>query len=370
MTNKRQKEKRKKRGNYEGSFNQLSNGTWRGRVCIKGKKFEVFASTISECRKQIRKIVEDETLQCNDKIKLSDWLDKWLSIKSRGISKNTYYRYRIVINKHLKPQLGEFQLKKIDSLQLEDFMCEKLEKEKLSPNTVNQIHSVLNSAFVEAIGKKRLIVNPLATVKRPKIPDSEHIIYSDKEIKALGKEILKSPYSLCLLLMLGSGMRIGEALAVKWSHIDLNKKTVSIKDNLCDLDLSINPTKTDGSRRKVELPEFVIKALLQVPARNRFGLITTNENGRPIKQDKIRAELTSICAALKLPRLTPHELRHNHASHLLSSFLPLSDVSRRLGHTKTDTTGNIYSHQIPESQDKAAKAFEEIFTGKNNNAIK
>jgi integrase len=105
----------------------------------------------------------------------------------------------------------------------------------------------------------------------------------------------------------------------------------------------------------------------QQPYRDHFGAsylgdyIFCNPDGSPLKPDTVSASVSLLFRTLKLPKgASLHTLRHTHGSHLLAAGVPLTDVSKRLGHVNPHVTATVYAHALPGRDDLAAAAWEKF----------
>lgn len=165
-------------------------------------------------------------------------------------------------------------------------------------------------------------------------------------------------YSLFSILYF-TGMRIGECLALNWTdisddYIDINKTLIRGDTNFP----SFNPPKTKGSLRHIKIDNHTRCILnnLKLYYMKVFGF---NENWfvfggiKPLATTTIDNKKDYYCNKANIKHIRIHDFRHSHATLLLSNGLPITVISRRLGHSDITTTLNIYSHFVPQDEDKA-----------------
>lgn len=171
-------------------------------------------------------------------------------------------------------------------------------------------------------------------------------------------------------LMLSTGLRRGEALGLQWSDFDRNTGVLRISRQLKREGTRIvtTDTKTSLSRRAVNLPEPMLRALLdheerQRAARGRLGsswadtgYIFTSSVGTPIDPRNLYREFQTVCRSAGLGDWHPHELRHSAASLMLAQGVKIQVVSKVLGHSSIRMTADVYGHILDPDRQEAADA--------------
>ncbi|MBU1108142.1 MAG: site-specific integrase [Candidatus Riflebacteria bacterium] len=350
-----------RRPNGDGCFYQ-KNGRYYYRQSSKdadGKAVKIHfpaGKTAKDGFSRLEEYRKNNGIGYNSAITLANWLDTWLLKYSIGKSETTKKLYFLMIKNHIKPKLGGIRMADLKPLIFAGFFSQlSLIR---SARTVNLNRSILNAALRQAIEDEILVKNPLKGVKMPKIEPAKHRILSKQEFNSLYDRCLESEYKFPCLLMLFAGVRRGEALGVDWSSIDLEKRTVTIKQQVIDSVGCVKfcEPKTDKSYRTIELPEPVIEELLKVPKNKRKGLLYSG--GLLFNPRRLTDHLKRIARELNITGIRSHDLRHTHASILLKDKNSLPSVSARLGHANTRITGDIYAHEIPNSQNDAVLTME------------
>jgi integrase len=174
-------------------------------------------------------------------------------------------------------------------------------------------------------------------------------------------------------LLLGTGMRRGEALGLHWTDVHLAEKVLLVRWNLTAVDnnqLFLGHPKTKASRSWVSLSPRVVSALGRQQAHARAhlspeaaleGLVLCHEDGSPLRPQSVLVELRRRSAELNLPRIGVHDLRHTAATIMISSRLPLAVVSKTLRHSTLSTTVNLYGHLLPHAARDAVTALEKAY---------
>jgi integrase len=175
------------------------------------------------------------------------------------------------------------------------------------------------------------------------------------------------------------GLRQGEILALRWEDIDLEGATLSVRATLQRIDgqFRLTETKTAKSRRKLVMPKGVIAALRAHRTRQReerlkagpywegesWGLVFTDELGRPFSEFALRRQFYAHVKAAGLPRQRFHDLRHAAATFVLTQGVPLRVAMEVLGHSQIHVTANTYSHVMPELKREAADRVGDLLFG-------
>ena len=311
---------------------------------------------------------------------LSRWLDAWAK---QHTSPRTFERYEEIVKKHLSPALGKVELVKLSPLEIQAYYSQARQNGRrkgggLSARTVLHHHRILRQALSRAVKWDLLTRNPTDKVEPPKAPRLEMCALNEKQSLALlalveGNRILELPVTLAIT----TGLRRGEILGLKWSDINFDTAVMSICRTLEESKarLEFKQPKTERSRRTVALPTIAVQALrkhraeqarlrLRLGARyNADDLVCCRIDGRPIHPQTVTQEFIDvICdSESKLPRVRFHDLRHTHATILLSRGVHPKIVSERLGHSTVGITLDTYSHVLPGMQEKAAAEIDAAF---------
>lgn len=233
----------------------------------------------------------------------------------------------------------------------------------LSPRSVRYVHAILRSAFQQAVRWRVLAQNPCLAVRLPKQQAKEMHALSGAEAAAFLSAVREAPHGALWTLLLGSGMRLGEALGLRWSDLDGETVNVRRSQTRTKAGLVFTEPKTAKSKRTIDLPRYAIEALKRHRAEQgrhamRLGteydrgadLIFADPFGRPQHPNPLRErEFVPLLKAAGLPPIRIHDLRHTHASLLLAAGEPVLNVSRRLGHANATLTLNTYGHCMPNA---------------------
>ena len=170
-------------------------------------------------------------------------------------------------------------------------------------------------------------------------------------------------------------MRLGEILRLHWPNVDLDRKVLRVASTLSVAggEFTFGAPKTNRARRSVDLPDSVVGFLRRhrkeqserkLAFRDIWGdhdVVLDDGIGQPLSPWAVSADFGSVVAELGLPRTRFHDLRHAHATYLLSTGVHVKAVSERLGHSSTSFTMDTYAAVIPSMGRAAADAADQLF---------
>ena len=226
-----------------------------------------------------------------------------------------------------------------------------------SNSYISKIHELIYSAFAIAQKKGYIIKNPMIDVIKPKSNKD------DKEVRAMTIEeqqvftnylmsmpISLEPYKNVFLFQMFLGLRIGEALALKKTDINLQRNVVSVQRTLTvDKDRNLivgNRTKTYSGKRDVPIPEFIrdnVIEQMQLAENHKDNLLFTSNNNTLVFTNNINYRLKRILKAMGIEGISTHSLRHTFGTRCIESGMRAVAVQRLLGHKDVSVTLNTYT---------------------------
>jgi integrase len=304
---------------------------------------------------------------------LAQFLDQWLADIKGNVAPRTHERYSEIARKNLIPLLGAMMLPKLQPMQISAAYTKALAsgrrdgKGGLSPRTVHHMHRVLKQALNQAVRWQLLIRNPVEAVDPPKVERHRIATYDMPQTAALIDAVRGTRMFIPTLLAVLCGMRRGEIAALRWQNVDLSLGQISIVASAEQMNSGVRLKETKSGRaRTVAMSgtvrdELRVYRLQQAQDMLKLGTRLTDENfvatladGSPMQPTFITHEWVRIISATALPRVRFHDLRHAHATHMLSSGIHPKVASERLGHSKVGITLDLYSHVLPGMQEDAA----------------
>lgn len=324
-------------------------------------------------------------------IPVYDYLVSYLKRVEPELQKNTIVSYRSMTNGKIRryfqrrPQLTVGNLKPQD---IQDFY-QSLFADGVAANTVIHYHALLRRAFQQAFKEERIDANPFDRVGRPKKNKFHGENYTQEELLTLLHLARGDVIYPAILLAGAMGLRRSEALGVRWSRIDWEKRTVLLDTKIVEYRENgkkkvepVEEMKNKSSRRTLPLPDPVVE-MLQVQKEHRevyrkmfqgsyntqyLDYVCVNQLGELLRPSYVTDHFRELLEKYGLRHIRFHDLRHTFASLLINQDVPLINVSNFLGHSDLSTTANIYAHLDKASKQASAAVISDILQGENRHA--
>jgi integrase len=268
---------------------------------------------------------------------------------------------------------GPIKLKDLTPAHTRWFYRERLDS-GLAPATVHKLHVVLHKALKAAVADGLVPRNAAAGLKLPKITREEIDPLDQEEARRLLEAAHGERLEALYVLALTTGMRQGELLALTWDDVDFERGVLRVRRTLTRSGKALVPgePKTKNSRRTIRLTAGALRVLRDHLSRQLGemehmgslyqpgGLVFATERGTIINPSNLRnRSFKPLLRRAGVPPIRFHDLRHTCATLLLSKDVNPKIVSEMLGHASVSITLDIYSHLLPDMQEKAAKALED-----------
>ena len=324
-------------------------------------------------------------------IPVYDYLVSYLKRVEPELQKNTIVSYRSMTNGKIRryfqrrPQLTVGNLKPQD---IQNFY-QSLFADGVVANTVIHYHALLRRAFQQAFKEERIDANPFDRVGRPKKNKFHGENYTQEELLTLLHLARGDVIYPAILLAGAMGLRRSEALGVRWSRIDWEKRTVLLDTKIVEYRENgkkkvepVEEMKNKSSRRTLPLPDPVVE-MLQVQKEHRevyrkmfqgsynaqyLDYVCVNQLGELLRPSYVTDHFRELLEKYGLRHIRFHDLRHTFASLLINQDVPLINVSNFLGHSDLSTTANIYAHLDKASKQASAAVISDILQGENRHA--
>lgn len=392
-----------------GYIRKQGKNSWRIEISLgtrdENGRYKYYRETVKGSKKEAERRCAELIVQLErginiapEKITFGEYLDKWLNDYGRSnLSRRTLYDYAEIVNCHIKPELGSIPLCKLHPTHLRDLYTKLLREGRrdnkktadkgLSPAYVKKIHAVIHEALTHAVKWELVYRNVADAVDPPKVERSEVVPLSEEEIGLL-LDALKGTYLYVpTYIAIATGARLSEVLGLRWSDVDLKRKTITIRqaqklereregDKIKYKIVYGSPKNKKG--RTIDIPLALVKLLekhklQQKKDRLAFGelyhdnnLVCCWEDGRPINNSTFGSYFRQIARKVGL-HISFHTLRHSHASLLLKMNENLKTISARLGHSGIGITADLYTHLFPDAQREAARKIDSILADKQVN---
>lgn len=301
--------------------------------------------------------------------------DLWLDSYQLTVKPQTFVATKQMLYNHLIPVFGSLRLAKLSVSYIQSFIND------LSTQIVHYavVHSINRRVLQYGVSLQLLPFNPARDIILPKKPKRENkaikFIDSD-DLKALLLHMEKlafKKYSYYLdyvlySVLLATGCRFGEVVALEWSDIDLENGTISISKNYNRFLKLIGTPKSKAGVRTISIDKKTVNMLrlyknrqrqLYVQSGARASTVVFATPTREYQNLATRQEaLDRRCAEISIPRFTFHAFRHTHASLLLNAGISYKELQYRLGHATLAMTMDIYSHLSADKEKEAVSYFE------------
>jgi integrase len=294
------------------------------------------------------------------------WLP-WYRTRVRGA---TFLQREIHVRRHIVPALGHARLGALTTADIDRFYVRLLDRYK--PNSVRAIHTTLTTALGQAVRWGHLKASPAAGCSPPGRVKRPTTIWSAAQLAVFFASLRPVDGTLRAVVatVAFTGMRRGEALALTWSDVDLDKGVIRIERTITRTDKAkwiIGPPKSAQGRRRLPVAAELIaelrahktrqdadkEVILNWPAED---WVFTDYRGRMVSPMTLHEQWKSAVGRAGLPMVRMHDLRHAAATRMLEAGIPLKVVSEYLGHANISITADTYQHVTEETARRAGEA--------------
>jgi integrase len=277
-----------------------------------------------------------------------DVIAKW--IDQHPAAPKTKATYRSVLACHIEPAFGAVKLSRVSRTAVRELLLETMPK-SVGHSTVITARTLLAASLSEAVRQRKIPENPASGIRLPHAGSAraEFEMASAAQLRII-EAALPEQWRIVLWLMRGCGLRIGEALAVR--NDNARGDMLRVEEQVLGTG-QYGPLKhrRPGEYRDVPLPDYVAEKIAESsdadPARDHYLV--------PLMRPwRFRAAWRTGANNAGLPKtFRPHDLRHTWTSVMLASGIPITDVSRWLGHRSIQLTHSVYGHLIPATASRA-----------------
>lgn len=294
---------------------------------------------------------------------------------------STAGHYRRIVRKVLIPALGTVELTALRPQAIQALYGRLLRQGRhdgtggLSAKTVLRYHQVLHAALHHAVRWQLLARNPADAVQPPRAERRELLTLTPAAVSTLLAAADETPIGTLARVAVMTGMRRGELLGLRWRDVDPTAGLANIQQTALRLSGQgwvFRQPKTRLSRRSVALSPVTVRLLsahrkAQLEARMLAGsawqdldLVFTSALGTPLEPGTIARTWARVLATAGVGHVRWHDLRHAHATLMLSAGVHPKVVSERLGHASVGITLDTYSHVLPGLQATAAELLDAV----------
>lgn len=365
---------------------KLESGRWQARVTYydteTGKRHETSQTFTTEreakkwSREQEIQFREDPNRKPPSDQTLFEFFPEWLkTVEARNLAQKTLRDYR-QMSAHPIGSFGHKSLKSITTWEIQQLYTAMAETH--SSRTINYVHTVLKSALSDAVDWGLISSNPADKAKAPRGQRHPVSILTPREADHFLEVTYGSRWYTLWALMLHTGLRPGEAIAIRWQDIHWDTKSLHVTQAVSGdgSQKILAHTKTERSTRPIALgprmldllrARMAAQAIEKEAAGNRwedYDLVFTTRDGKLLGPRNVGRDFQRDRQRAGLPdAIHPHCLRHTMASHWLADGQSIKVVSERLGHTSIAFTLQIYAHLLPNQQAAAAEVMDASLFG-------
>lgn len=292
------------------------------------------------------------------------------------LAEKTLFDYAHYADHYVRPRIGTRKVRELDAASIAEWQRGLATSGSvksgrgLAPNTIRLARAPLAGAFKYGLQTGLVTTNPTVGVPRPPAPRShQRRHWSPEQAREFLTATAEDRLWPLWAFMLGTGVRVGEVIALRWASVDFDRRVVRIVDFASTLGYDLLPStgKSREATRAIDVDSGTISALrrqrvlqakeeLAHGAYTNSGLVFTKEDGTGYHPGWISRQLARRSEQLDLPRLTAHGLRHTSATLMLANGVQPKVAAERLGHADPNLFMQLYSHVTPTMQRGAADA--------------
>jgi integrase len=375
-----------KRGHGDGGIDQRGEDVFRLRYRVDGKRHaKTFHGTLTEARKELRKLIRSgdtgEHVTPN-KTTVAAWVDQWLNAGAPGrrkkkVSQRTLERYEQLLNTHVKPKLGARPLQQLQATEIDKLYSDMAEAATIAARTQHHVHVVLGACLATAARKGLLVANPMLRVEQvPSVsPSPVSDLDADADQDDIGEGLTETELAALITgfksstifpivaLAAATGARRNEILALRWTDLDIEKRTLRIErawEPTKKFGLRLKPPKTARGLRTIDLDDAIVSMLIGLRETN-LRLSAGIPDGVGVDLSLIRLPATALifpnppepgedfsfttpriphsvsqafarrADSIGFGRIRLHDLRGIHGTALLDAGIPVHTVAQRIG---------------------------------------
>ena len=381
----------KKRPSGDGLVRKRADGRWEGRIVVGHKEDgapifkSVFAKTQRELMPKLHGAIDSHRgaeLSESGNITLGEWIDRWLvTYAEPALRPSTVRGYRADIKNHIRPALGDKQLRSVTRSDVQKFY-NKLKRTKvqtcghegektLADSTVRSIHMLLHEIMDAAVRARLISQNPTEGTTIPKRNYPPMKVLNEEQLNRFMEAIRDEPMWYDFFYTeITTGLRRGEICGLKWEDLDEQTGKLRVQRSVHVApggEMDIGETKTEKGTRSILLPPSTLHILKErrKTAMTEWIFPSLLMPEKPTSPNAAYQRLKDILKGAGLPDIRFHDLRHTFATHALANGVDAKTLSGILGHTNASFTLDTYTHVTTDMQKNAANIvgdfMEELF---------
>lgn len=371
-----------------GSYKTRKDGRIQWTQKKDGRPRVLYGRSLKDLQEKVKKVADLPVSSAN-KITVDEWFTKWLEVYVKPLKKQaTYDQYRILYQQHVKPVLGHRKLPGVVSLDIQTViakMNEKVvkkailddkgkvvtpEKKGYSTKTMKETRGIMNRAFAKALKDKLISENPVKDIELPNKQKKPKKVLSVQELHDLFIAMENSRWIWAMRLLLVTGLRRGELLALRDTDIDLDNRRIVIDESNSSTGLGdtksaeihyvpLSKKALHYLSRQRNILEKENNPILHNDELKKTGLLFPSENGTMLRADSF-TKLVGRFAVKAGIKASPHCFRHTFVF-MNRKALSLKELQYILGHDESTTTTDLYGDMIEDSAEELANTIDNVF---------
>ena len=358
------------KGSGQGSIYKRGD-KYRGQITINGERRSFTAKKKKDVIDWLAKMKTDENLGIvprKTNITVEELAEEWLEEKINTVTPQVYYNIEKSFKKHLYPILGEYEVQNLSSTIIKN-AYKKMFDDNISDGTINLFSAYFKQLLNYAVELNIIIVNPHNRLKITKPGKHKKVdAYTEAEQRKIVQYLKQhyEPYNVLFYLLLATGMREGEAAALRWDDIDFSSGTINITKTTVRIKGSMivqDHPKTASSIRTIYLSDNIRRHMWEYKnqTEDKQEAIFLNSRSNLFNATVLRSRWISTCKDAGVPYKGVHALRHTFATRALEKGIDIKTVSSILGHKNVRVTMDVYQDVFSKQKKKAARIMNDLF---------
>lgn len=377
----------------EGTVYQTAEGRWIAKIYLGAfpdgkpltKRFS--AKTKAEAEKKLREFMKAQNQQASPSAvhyTVAAYFDFWMkTYQYQKLKPLSYDRLESTVRNHVLPHLGKMKFDQVLRDDVQQLINHLYRKKKLSYSSVKKVYLAISACYKHAMVADIISRDPCLGVVLPSSSENtkQVLSLSAEEAEILKRELNRTDergrplyhYANAYLLILNTGLRLGEALSLQWNDINFSAKTLRVnktsiiarkRDENGNLTGGYQPaiqhsTKTSSGHRTIPINQSAERALMALQSENRSPFVILNTHGTPALAANFERSFQVILRNANLPRYGIHTLRHTFASLLFTGGVEVKIISKLLGHASVKITYDTYVHLFQEDYQSVTDILDE-----------
>lgn len=339
-------------------ISQRKDGYYVGRYTDRtGKRRQKLFRNVRECQKWVADSKyndEHSDIEQPENMTVDAWYEIWIDMKRRTVKQGTAFNYSFNYKKHIKPKIGEKEIRKVNPL-----ICQKVLNDMsdsgMKNSTEHIVKAIMSNMFEYAVQNDVISKNPCKkAVQVSGKEQEERLPMNLVEQKKFINLITGGKYEYIFRFVLQTGLRVGEALALRWSDIDYENNILticrSLNEDKSKKEWIFEKTKSKAGERNVPLTKEARRILSLVKEQQKgyavnivYGdLVFRNPDGKCIIRHRLSARLNYICKLNGMRTISMHILRHTFATRCIEAGMNPKALQSIMGHETISTTLDLY----------------------------